>query len=185
MEGQFSCISCRSSLVHVSWFSVGAWLLGRSKYKCIWLAKFSVVFCWLQLVRKSQVGINPIYYHFIYNGMAAAWQHGQVPSRFWQMGQVVGVQYGCTELHACGCKPEPCGWAWHFFFPEAMLAFVYKELRMSSWKLHINSVNTLCSKQWTDGLRPYLILISNLVVLSTHVGFYSTEIWENEEPFSW
>jgi len=33
------------SLIRVSWVSFGAWLLGRSNYDCIWLAKFPLLLC--------------------------------------------------------------------------------------------------------------------------------------------
>jgi len=38
----------------------GAWLLGWSKYDCIWLAKFSPLSFLMSLEGKSQVGITPI-----------------------------------------------------------------------------------------------------------------------------
>jgi len=35
----------RLNLIHVCWFSFGAWLLGRSNYNCIWLVKLPPLLC--------------------------------------------------------------------------------------------------------------------------------------------
>jgi hypothetical protein len=43
--GSSSCIIGRPSLICVCWGLFGAWLLGRSNYDCIWLAKYPPLLC--------------------------------------------------------------------------------------------------------------------------------------------
>ena len=45
LMGNSSCIIGRPSLIRVCWVLFGAWLLGRSNYVCIWLAKFPSLLC--------------------------------------------------------------------------------------------------------------------------------------------
>jgi len=78
-----------------------------------------------------------------------------VPSSFWQMRQIGGPHYGCTERHIFGCiLPSLCGRACYFFSSRDDTSIFAK------WVTRVFLDNAFLDQFlvfWTDDLKPLLI----------------------------